>query len=117
MGEGLENVTISGPGIVDGKGLLRSGGNAMFGTLPSFGFFIRHATGIKMNDVAVRFEQTDTRPAFALRDVADVDLHEVQADKADGVPTFVLDDVDDFTVAASSPVAEAHLGHAEHEEL
>ncbi len=91
--------------------------NNMFGTLPAFGFFIRHVTGIELDDVAVRFEQQDTRPAFAVRDVSDADFHHVRADKVDGTPTFVLDSVDDFTVTDNRPVADTHLDHVDHKEL
>jgi hypothetical protein len=91
--------------------------NDMFGTLPAFGFFVRHVDGLELNDVAVRFEQADTPEAFAIRDVNDVDLHHVRADKVSGVPTFVLDDVDDFTVTDGRPVAEAHFDHVDHMEL
>jgi polygalacturonase len=91
--------------------------NYMFGTLPAYGFFIRHVAGIELDNVAVRYEQTDTRPAFVLRDVSDADFHHVRADKTAGVSTFVLDDVDDFTVADSRPVADTHLDHVDHDEL
>lgn len=91
--------------------------NTMFGTLPAFGFYIRHASGIVLDNVAVRFEQTDTRPAFVLDDVSDADFHHVRADKATGVPTFVLDSVDDFTVTDSRPVRDIHLDHVTHKEL
>jgi hypothetical protein len=52
-----------------------------------------------------------------LRDVADADFHHTRADKADGVATFVLDAVDDFTVSTSRPVADTHLDHVDHKEL
>lgn len=91
--------------------------NTMFGTLPAYGFYIRHATGVELEDLAVRFEQTDTRPAFALNDVSDADFHHVRADKVAGTPTFVLDSVDDFTVSDSRPVADVHVDHADHQEL
>ncbi|GII23661.1 exo-poly-alpha-D-galacturonosidase [Planosporangium mesophilum] len=90
---------------------------SMFGTLPAFGFFIRHARGITLDDVEVRFDKTDTRPACALRDVADVDFHHNRADKVPGVPTFVLDDVDGFIVTTSRPIADTRLDHVDHKEL
>jgi hypothetical protein len=89
----------------------------MFGTLPAFGFFIRHANGISMDNVEVTFEKEDTRPAYVLRDVIDADFHHNKPDKVQGVPTFVLDDVDDFTVTTSRPVGDTHLDHVDHEEL
>jgi polygalacturonase len=89
----------------------------MFGTLPAYGFFIRHANGVSLDNVDVRFEKQDTRPAFVLRDVTDVDFHHDRAQKAPDTPTFVLDDVDDFTVTTSRPVDDVHLDHADHKEL
>jgi polygalacturonase len=90
---------------------------SMFGTLPAYGFFIRHARGVVLDNVVVKYEKLDTRPAIVLRDVADADFHHTRADKADGVPTFVLDAVDDFTVSTSRPVADTHLDHVDHKEL
>jgi polygalacturonase len=89
----------------------------MFGTLPAYGLFIRHASGLNLDNVEVRFEQQDTRPAVVVRDVADVDFHHNRADKVSGVPTFELDSVDEFSVTTSRPVADTHLDHVEHTEL
>jgi polygalacturonase len=89
----------------------------MFGTLPAYGFFIRHATGINLDNVEVRYEQEDTRPAIVLREVADVDFHHSRADKQQATPTFALDNVDDFTVSTSRPVADTHLDHVDHRQL
>jgi polygalacturonase len=90
---------------------------SMFGTLPAYGFFVRHARGINLDNVDVRFGAPDTRPAFVLRDVADADVHHCRADQVAGTPTFVLDGVDDFRVSDGRPVAEARVAHADHQEL
>jgi polygalacturonase len=90
---------------------------SMFGTLPAFGFFIRHVKGIALDNVEVRYEKVDTRPAFVLKDVADADFHHNRVDKAPGVPTFVLDAVDGFIVTTSRPVADTHLDHVDHTEI
>jgi polygalacturonase len=89
----------------------------MFGALPAYGFFIRHATGITLDNVEIRFAEQDTRPAYVLRDVAGADFHHNRADKVEGTPTFVLDDVHDFTVTTSRPVPDSHLDHTGHKEL
>jgi polygalacturonase len=91
--------------------------NTMFGTLPAYGFYIRHTNEIRLDNVVVHYEQTDTRPAFALDQVTDADFHHVRADKADGAPTFVLDNVSDFTVTDSRPVADVHVDNATDKEL
>ena len=90
---------------------------SMFGTLPAYGFFIRHANGVTLDNVEVRYEQQDTRPAIVLRDVTDADFHHNRADKAPATPTFVLDAVTDFRVTTSRPVPDTHLDHADHTEL
>src|SRR5207249_4429435 len=38
----------------------------MFGDTPAYGFFIRHATGIQMHNVAVTYMNEDARPPFVL---------------------------------------------------
>ncbi len=89
----------------------------MFGTLPAFGFFIRHANGITLDNVEVRYENQDTRTAFAVRDVTDIDLHHTRADKTTGAPTFTLDGVDEFRLTTSRPVPDTVIDHVDHREL
>jgi polygalacturonase len=89
----------------------------MFGTLPAYGFFIRHASGVTLDNVDVRYDRTDTRPAYVLRDVADADVHHNRADKAPDVPTFVLDSVNGFILTDSRPVGDIRLDQVDHREL
>jgi polygalacturonase len=91
--------------------------NTMFGTLPAYGFYIRHVAGIELDNVRVGFEQTDTRAAFVLDDVSDADFHHVRADMAAGAPTFELDSVSDFTVSDSRPVGDIHLNQVTQKNL
>jgi hypothetical protein len=81
----------------------------MFGLVPAYGLYIRHVNGLRMEDVQVSFDQNDTRPAFVLQDVRDVELDAIRASKAPGVPTFVLRNVQDFRVVRSRPVADRVL--------
>ena len=41
----------------------------MFGEMPSWGFYVRHATGLAVRDVSLRFEKPDERPCVVLDDV------------------------------------------------
>jgi polygalacturonase len=50
-----------------------------FGVIPSYGFFIRHAKNIEMNNVEVSFMGKETRPAIILDDVKGVRLDNVKA--------------------------------------
>jgi len=44
----------------------------MFGTLPSYGFYIRHARNLMMDNVQLRFLHEDVRPAIVGDDVEDL---------------------------------------------
>lgn len=82
---------------------------SLFGVLPAYGFYIRHAEGIQMTGVEVGFMSLDTRPAFVLDDVRDIEFHGVRAQKAAGVPTFVLRDVEEFSVTHSQQMPDIYV--------
>lgn len=90
---------------------------SMFGLLPAYGFFIRHANGIELDNVSVGFMAEDRRPAFVLEDVKGIEFRGVRAQKASGVPTFVLMDVENFRTLYSAPVADMHLERVERQEF
>jgi polygalacturonase len=85
---------------------------SMFGILPAYGFFIRHASGIQLHDVTVGFATEDRRPAFVLEDVRDASFRNVRADKAKGIPTFMLLNVEDVRVEDSRPVVDFRVDRA-----
>ncbi len=90
---------------------------SMFGILPAYGFFIRHAAGIELNNVEVAFMKEDRRPAFVLDSVRGADFQHVKAQKASGVPTFVLQNVEDFVVRGSPQVPDAHIAKVDRREM
>jgi polygalacturonase len=81
----------------------------MFGTMPCYGFYIRHVKGIEMSNVEVAYVSEDLRPAFVLDDVSGADFIHVKAQRASGVPTFALKGVRGFNAWLSPPVPETHL--------
>jgi len=90
---------------------------SMFGMLPAYGFFIRHATGVEFSNVDVSYMKEDGRPAFVLDQVKGADFQHVKAEKAPGVPTFVLQNVEGFSVFRSTPVADTNLPKTDHKEF
>jgi polygalacturonase len=66
---------------------------SMFGTLPAYGFYLRHARNVTLRDVEVGFATDDLRPAFVLHDVADVHFGHVRAGLAPRVPFALLEEV------------------------
>ena len=89
----------------------------MFGTMPAYGFFIRHVRDLEMSEVEVRTMKEDLRPAFVLEEVEGADFLHVKAQRAADVATFALKNVQDFTVNLSRPVPDTHLGNVQQKTL
>jgi polygalacturonase len=86
---------------------------SMFGELPAYGFFIRHARGVELSNVEVAFMTEELRPAFHLEDVRTASFRGVAAQKSADVPTFVLKNVEDFSVRDSRPVPDTRVERTE----
>jgi len=85
---------------------------SMFGTIPAYGFFIRHVKGIELNNVEVSYAKEDLRPAFVLNEVKGADFQHLKAQRAADAPTFVLKNVEDFSVQRSKGVPDTRIERA-----
>jgi polygalacturonase len=83
---------------------------SMFGILPAYGFFIRHAKGIELEDVDVSWLKEDKRAAFVLDQVDGIDLQHCKAAKAEGVPTLVMIKAKAITVRQCAGLADFEGG-------
>ncbi len=90
---------------------------SMFGMVPAYGFFLRHAKNIEFNNVEVAYMKEDRRPAFVLDNVADMNFENVKSQHANGIPTFVLKDVKDIDIHHSMPVADTHVATAQQKQM
>jgi polygalacturonase len=90
---------------------------SMFGTLPAYGFYIRHAKNVVVRDVDVSFMKDELRPVVALDDVEGIIFDGVQAQRTAGTPFFTLRKVSDFTVRNSTGVPDTRKEKAERESL
>lgn len=90
---------------------------SMFGVIPAYGFYIRHASGITFDNVEVSFEKDDARPAFMLDDVKNVQFFRTNAELFGGAKMFVLKNVMDFSVQQSKNVEDAKILKAEKREF
>lgn len=90
---------------------------SMFGTLPAYGFYIRHAKNVVVRDVDVSFMKDELRPVVALDDVEGIVFDGVQAKRTAGTPFFTLRKVSDFTVRNSTGVPDTRREKAERESL
>jgi polygalacturonase len=62
----------------------------MFGQLPAYGFYVRHAENVRMQHVDLAFEKDDPRPAIFCDDLRDLDLQDVNAQVTAAAPAYFL---------------------------
>jgi polygalacturonase len=86
---------------------------SMFGVLPAYGVYARHAKGLSFHEIELGFVRDDTRPVIVLDDVAGVRFDGVKAKRAGGAPFFVLRNVGDFSVIDSPGVSDQRIARAE----
>jgi hypothetical protein len=65
--------------------------------IPAYGFYIRHAKNISLTNVELKLENDDFRPPFILEDVKGATFINVIAAHSEGVSSFVLKNVTDFS--------------------
>jgi hypothetical protein len=90
---------------------------SMFGLLPAYGIYVRHASGLEFRDIDLGFAKDDTRPAIVLDDVAGANFDHVNAQRAGGAPLFVLRKVAGFSVGDSSGVPDTRISGADNQSL
>jgi polygalacturonase len=61
----------------------------MFGTLPAYGFYCRHVSGLTLRAIDVSYEQEDARPAVIADDVAGLEVEGLKAQVKEGVEKLV----------------------------
>jgi len=61
----------------------------MFGTLPAYGFYVRHAQQIRWRNLTLRTEKADLRHALVLDDVRDASIDHLAAAQADNAAALV----------------------------
>lgn len=62
----------------------------MFGTMPSQGFYVRHAKNIELSDIEIAAISEDARPGFVFQDVNSVDCFHLKSPA--NAPVLVLHD-------------------------
>ncbi|MEO7673495.1 MAG: glycoside hydrolase family 28 protein [Pyrinomonadaceae bacterium] len=90
---------------------------SMFGVLPAYGFYIRHAKGITFDNVEVSFAGDDARPAFVLDDVKSASFFRIKAQTMNDVPKFVLKNVFDFGIWQSWKIKDTQLARTVKQQL
>ena len=75
----------------------------MWGTLPSYGFYIRHVSGLQIHNLILDFDREDVRPAMILDDVVDAKIDGLDAKIwKGGGSALVLENVRGLMLSGSS---------------
>ena len=70
----------------------------MFGILPAYGFYIRHAENVTLNNVELYFNKADKRPAISLDDVSRCKISHLQADIDEASTLIYGNDIQDIYI-------------------
>ena len=81
----------------------------MFGISPAQGFYLRHVQNIDMSHVEIASLTSDDRPDFALENVSGAEFLRIRTQKVQGVPTFYLQNVDNFSCSLSRGIPNTTL--------
>lgn len=71
-------------------------GVRLFGTLPAYGFFVRHATSVVLKNIRLSFATDDHRPAVVCEDVEGLDLSGLKARMLPGIDPVRLIETTQF---------------------
>lgn len=89
----------------------------MFGLLPAYGFYIRHARNMQLSNIEIHYLKEDHRPVFTLDDVKGFDILNLKAQKTKDTPFFMLKNVEDFNVRLSPSMANKHIDRVDLKKL
>jgi polygalacturonase len=120
-GHEIENVSLSDIQLFfDGGGTSEEAARAvpenpekypectMFGDLPAYGFYVRHARGIRLTNVRLATEKPDLRPAVVCDDVENLSVDGLEAAWSAGAASMVrFSQVRGATVRGCRPEAPA----------
>jgi hypothetical protein len=86
-------------------------------SLPAYGIYFRYVKGLRVNNVVLRYINRDERPAFVLDDVHDARFYDVDAQKGEGAPLFILKNVSRFSAHEVKGVENSKVENAVNQEL
>ena len=75
------------------------------GVMPAYGLYARHVRDLELANIRLSFEQDDLRPALVCSDVKGLEIDDLKAQVADGVPAAAFEGVEQLVVR-NSPALE-----------
>jgi polygalacturonase len=90
---------------------------SMFGTIPAYGFYIRHVSNITLSDIDMTFTSPEARPPFVLDSVKGADFYNIKAPKGSLGWNFSLLNVTDFSAREVKGMPDKELAVAKSEQF
>ncbi len=82
---------------------------SMFGLLPAYGIYARHAKNISVSDVSISLLQPDERPAVVLDDVHEIAFRHCHFPQENDSPLFYLSDVSRFQTQSCRGITDTNI--------
>jgi len=79
---------------------------SMFGLLPAYGLYIRHAKGVDVRNLSVSYLKDDSRAAFVVDSAREIRFEDVKWQKSNGTPSFVMRRVENIIGAQCPPLPD-----------
>jgi polygalacturonase len=86
---------------------------AKMGLMPAYGFFIRHAKNIRLNNVEVSFLANESRPAIMANDVQQLSFFGITAQTGNGAPRFSISKCSKVIIQQCNGVKDRLLKYVE----
>lgn len=86
---------------------------SMFGDIPAYGFFIRHADGVRLSNIEIGYAKEELRPAVVVHNVSGANFFNFDAQRSKGASLFQLQSVIDFNASHCKGVKDTKLERVE----
>jgi len=82
----------------------------MFGTLPAYGLYVRHAINIKLNNLSLSYKDKDERSVIKFNDVINCEINGLTAASSETSAPFIwLENSNEIKIQNSSPVNKINI--------
>ncbi|MDP3445879.1 MAG: glycoside hydrolase family 28 protein [Ignavibacteria bacterium] len=71
---------------------------SMFGELPAWGIYVRHAKDLKFKNVKLSYKEFDFRPALVFDDAKNIEMNDVQIKSGEEMPIILFNNVEKTTL-------------------
>ncbi len=88
-----------------------------FQPIPAYGFYVRHATGIKFDNITIETLKKDERPAFIFDDVQNINLFRISSQTFEKGKVIWMDQASNLTIEKVDKIKDDQLEKVDQEQL